>query len=342
MYENNTSILKQMDWNYPDGFWKEFFEKETEQERLKMLFGRYKEQLELFEKIPLWETGKMPGEKTEVGLQVEPAIYFFPCEGISKGTVLVTPGGGYSCIATDVEGFPIIAELLKKGFSAALMIYRLKPYSQYQSLEDIQRAVRVLRYRGEKLGIAEKPIFVMGHSAGGHLASMISVHYDLGNPEAEEAIERMSCKPDGVIIGYGSFTQVSYPVYGAFIKFDDAMEPEEAALKSCFSDEYRSDMVFFSPEKHITPETSPMFLWQTCDEDDPRNMFILAKELADCGVRFEAHVFPYGGHGNGLWDGNSGRREKDSHVAHWFEMAVEWMNQTMEREYGLKTDRDFS
>lgn len=338
MYENNTKVLMKMDWSYPEGFFNGFEQLKTEEERIALLYQQYKSNLELFEKIPLWGIGQIPERMENIKYQEEPCMYFYPCEGKPKGVVLVVPGGGYNCIAAEVEGYPVIRKLLEQGYSAALLIYRLKPYTQYESLQDIQRAIRLLRFKRDDLGISQCQVFVLGSSAGGHLCTMSSVHFDYGDLSASDPVERMSSRPDGAIICYGIFSLVSYPVSERFIKIVKDLEPEEVRLQSCYQDKNRQEALFFSPEKHVREDTPPMFLWQTCDEDDPRKLFVFAKELADYGVRFEIHIFPYGGHGNGLWDGESGTGQKDEHVAHWFSLATEWMQEVTKRSNGFKAD----
>ena len=101
-------------------------------------------------------------------------------------------------------------------------------------------------------------------------------------------------------------------------------EMPRGGLVSVYMDEQRADKYYFSPEKWVTPETPPFFLWQTTDMDDPRNMMCFAKELADVGVLFEAHIFPFGPHGMALADG-TGLGRPDPHVARWSELAIEWL-----------------
>ena len=98
-----------------------------------------------------------------------------------------------------------------------------------------------------------------------------------------------------------------------------------SGLVSVYMDEQRPDKYWFSPEKWVNPQTPPFFLWQTTDMDDPRNMFCFAKELADAGVRFEAHISPFGPHGMAMANG-TGLGPKDAHVAHWFTQATEWLD----------------
>lgn len=134
--------------------------------------------------------------------------------------------------------------------------------------------------------------------------------------------------PNAGLVMYGCFTAVSWPGSDAFMKMredgEDFVMPR-GGLVSVYMDEQRPDKYWFSPEKWVNPQTPPFFLWQTTDMDDPRNMFCFAKELADAGVRFEAHIYPFGPHGMAMANG-TGLGPKDAHVAHWFTQATEWLD----------------
>ncbi len=321
-----------------------------EEERVELLKRLFLMEMETYETIPLWEnpeTGEMviPDWHTEeaYGLQLPPQIAFFPVpEDIAKeqgvpagggrGTVLVSPGGGYNCICSLSEGTPVIGYFLKKGYSCALLSYRVKPYLQYTSVADIKRAVRMLRYRAEELGIRADRIAVHGGSAGGNLSALCAVHFDYGSPEAADPVERMSSRPDAALISYGAFSQVLFSSGGkSFIHVRENQEEleQEGGLTSPLSDKLQKDLYYFSPEKHVTPETPPFFFWQLGDMDDPRYVYNFAKELADAGVRTEVHIFPYGPHGTALC-GGSGMGYRDLHSMHWAELAAEWLELVFE------------
>lgn len=302
---------------------------EDEPKRVAIIQDVFNEAIADMQVIPLWKDGAVPGWRPEVPRQNKPQIAFFPAVGGGKkGCILVTPGGGYNCKACGSEGYPVIWRLVNAGFHCALLDYRVKPYSQYRSVQDASRAIRLLRSMANELDILPDKIGMIGASAGGNLTCLTCVHWDAGKPNAEDPVERYSSRPDAGLVMYGCFTAVSWPGSDAFMQMreegPDFVMPK-GGLVSVYMDEQRADKYWFSPEKWITPQTPPFFLWQTTDMDDPRNMLCFAKELADAGVRFEAHVFPAGPHGMALADG-TGLGPKDPHVAHWSELAIEWLN----------------
>lgn len=302
---------------------------EDEPERVAILQEVFNDAIADMQTVPLWRDENIPGWKPEIPRQNKPQIAFFPAiGGGKKGCILVVPGGGYNCKASGSEGYPVIWRLINAGFHCALLDYRVKPYSQYRSVQDASRAIRLLRYMADKWDILPDKIGMIGASAGGSMTCLTCVHWDAGTPGADDPVERCSSRPDAGLVMYGCFTAVSWPGSDAFMRMREDSEDfvmPKSGLVSVYMDEQREDKYWFSPEKWVTPHTPPFFLWQTTDMDDPRNMFCFAKELADAGVRFEAHIFPFGPHGMALADG-TGLAPKDTHVAHWSELAVEWLN----------------
>lgn len=94
---------------------------------------------------------------------------------LSVGAILVLPGGGYRDLAAH-EGFPIATHFRSTGLAAFGLKYRLRPYGSDVSLQDAQRAVRLIRARAKELGVDPERIAVIGFSAGGHLAANVATH----------------------------------------------------------------------------------------------------------------------------------------------------------------------
>ena len=111
------------------------------------------------------------------------------------------------------------------------------------------------------------------------------------------------------MVAYGAFTDVSFPM-GFF--------------HNPFKDAERAEKLYLAPEKNITADTPPFFIWQT-NSDDPRLSMQLAWELTDHGVPFELHCFPEGVHGLALADGNNDLDMKLPHLMHWSELCAEWL-----------------
>lgn len=261
-----------------------------------------------FEQIPLWEDGA-PGYDDRDPLQPQPSLIFIPAQGVSgpQSTIVVAHGGGFES-RTGCEGMNVAHWFAKAGFNTAILTYRLKPYTRRDAICDMQRAIRLLRCRKDELGITDK-VVAMGFSAGGMLSGNCATHYDAGNPEAADAIERFSCRPDAAVLGYGAFATIAFP--GGF--FDNP-----------FTDADRAEKCYLAPEKNVTTDTPPFFIWQT-NSDDPRNAFVLSSSLTEAGVPFELHCFPDGVHGLALADGNNDLSMDIPHVAHWAELCAEWL-----------------
>jgi len=89
------------------------------------------------------------------------------------------------------------------GVSAFVLKYRLGPrYHHPAMLQDAGRAIRTVRALGRKWGVDPQRIAILGFSAGGHLASTAGTHFDAGKPDAEDPVERVSSRPDRLILVY--------------------------------------------------------------------------------------------------------------------------------------------
>lgn len=261
-----------------------------------------------FGRIQLWKNGA-PGFDDRDPNQEEPYMVFVPAPDFSKkrGTIIVAHGGGFET-RTGCEGIHVAQYFNKAGFAVAILSYRLIPYSRRDAIADMQRAIRVLRSRKDEFGISDK-IAVMGFSAGGMLSGNCATHFDYGKKEDADPIEHFSCRPDAAVVGYGAFSSVSFP--GGF--FDNP-----------FTDKDRAEKLYLAPEKNITVETPPFFIWQT-NSDDPRLSMNLARALTESGIMFELLCFPMGVHGMALADGNNDLDLKIPHVMHWSELCAEWL-----------------
>ncbi len=91
--------------------------------------------------------------------------------------VIMCPGGGYSHQAINHEGHDMAAWFNAQGITYAVLKYRLPQGDPTLPLSDAEQAVRILRTHAGEWGINPAKIGIMGASAGGHLASMLSTHY---------------------------------------------------------------------------------------------------------------------------------------------------------------------
>lgn len=273
-----------------------------------------------FDQIPLWKDGT-PNYDGRDPLQPQPSIIFVPArkEEEMRGTVIVAHGGGFES-RTGCEGMHAAKWFCDAGFNAAILTYRLKPYSRHDAMADMQRAIRLLRTEKDALKITDR-VAAMGFSAGGMLSANCATHFDTGDPCAADPVQRQSCRPDAVVLGYGAFAFCGLP--GGFF-----VDPFSATVHNPFVSS-KEELIYFAPEVNITVHTPPFFIWQT-NSDDPRHSFALGQALTAVGIPFEMHLFPEGVHGLAMADGNNDLAMDLPHVARWAELCAEWL-----REQGI-------
>src|SRR5690606_9782626 len=132
-------------------------------------------------------------------------VAFFPDKSKNTGkAVVIFPGGGYSILAIDHEGYAIAKRLNKEGITAFVVKYRLPSDETMEDksigpLQDAQRAIQVVRERADEWGISKNKIGIVGSSAGGHLASTLGTHYQkalIPNPN------NVNLRPDFMLLLY--------------------------------------------------------------------------------------------------------------------------------------------
>jgi len=116
--------------------------------------------------------------------------------------MVICPGGGYGGLVTGAEGHGIAEWLNAHGVTGVVLQYRLPKGRAFVPLLDAQRAIRTVRARASEWGIDPNRIGIIGFSAGGHLASTAGTHFDAGDAKAADPIERVSCRPDFMILIY--------------------------------------------------------------------------------------------------------------------------------------------
>jgi acetyl esterase/lipase len=228
-----------------------------------------------------------------------------------RGAVIVFPGGGYTHCA-DHEGEPVARMFNENGIHAFVLRYPVnleqKGVLHPSPLLAAQRAVREVRQSAEENGIAPDHIAVMGFSAGGHLASTIATHFDSGNPDAEDPVERASCRPDAAIL--------CYPVISLCEEFAHSGSRTNL-LGADASDELIEQ---FSNERQVSADTPPSFLWHTAEDAGVpmEHSLYYASACRKQGIPVELHVFPNGRHGLGLAADIPGTNE-------WPALCVSWL-----------------
>ena len=247
--------------------------------------------------VRLWP-GDAPQAKGQACEDIPAITILDPQSGQANGSaVVVFPGGAYVGLAANLEGRQIADWFTARGFRAFIVSYRLSSngYLLPVPLLDARRAIQTVRARAADYHISPDRIVIIGFSAGGHLAALASTEPVPGDPEAEDAIARVSSRPDYVVLGY--------PWLGA-------LGPDTTHLNYCqtykLMDQCAQLTQDYSPGLHVSKDTPPTFIYHTFDDETvPVEQSLRYYDaLVKAGVPSELHVFAHGEHGSGMGKGD--------------------------------------
>ena len=231
-----------------------------------------------------------------------------------RPVVLICPGGGYEK-TSEREAEGVAVQLLAAGFHAAVLWYSVAPARFPQALREAAAGVAWLREHGEEFHIREDRVFLMGFSAGGHLAASLGVFWDqdfLADLRKEKARE---LRPDGLLL--------CYPV------IDFLQVPHEGSLQNLAGERKEELRARLSLETQVGPQVPPAFLWHTqADNQVPvKNSLLFYEALLEQGIPAELHLFPRGGHGMALATAETAREQRhiQRESAQWMELAKNWI-----------------
>jgi acetyl esterase/lipase len=256
----------------------------------------------------LWPAGAPGALGTQPADQPSLTPYVLP-KGSGAGTaIVICPGGGYQTLSMDKEGYAVAKWLNSLGVSAFVLKYRLGPrYHHPIELHDAQRAIRMVRSRAAEYGLQADRIGIMGFSAGGHLASTAGTHFDDGDASAADPIDRMSSRPDFMVLCYPVIT------FGQFAHV--------GSRRNLLGDNPDPKLVEnLSNELQVTKDTPPTFLFQTTtDATVPvENSVLFYLALRKAGVPAEMHIYERGPHGVGL-------AQNDPVLSTWPARLADWL-----------------
>lgn len=256
------------------------------------------------ERLPLWPSEAPVGDGS-----VDPANAFItihPAPKPNGAAVIICPGGGYGGLVTGAEGHGIAAWLNGHGIAGIVLEYRLPKGRSEVPLLDAQRALRTIRHRSRELALDPNRLGIIGFSAGGHLASTAGTHFDAGDAQSTDPVERMSSRPDFMILVYPVITMGSSAHGGSRTNLL-GKDPTPELLER------------FSNEKQVTAQTPPAFLTHAADDKVvvPDNSLHFYEALLAKKVPAKYLALPSGGHGlNGykgpMWDA-------------WQKQSIEWL-----------------
>lgn len=259
--------------------------------------------------IPLWSAG-VPGALGTADVDQPLMTPYLPPAGRANGTaVVIFPGGGYQHLSMEKEGSDVANWLAGTGVTAFVVRYRLGPaYHHPVMLGDAQRAIRTVRARAAEWGLDPRRVGVIGFSAGGHLASSAGTHYDAGAAMNGDPIERMSSRPDFMMLLYPVITMRDPFVHRGSRTNLLGQQPDSALVR------------LMSNETQVNRDTPPTLLIHSTDDKTVpvENSLMFYAALRAAAVPAEMHIFEYGGHGFGL-------APADPVLGAWTTVAESWM-----------------
>ena len=276
----------------------------------------------------LWPSGNIPNYKktaevekrdttgiVRISLVQQPGIeVYLPSKQSANGqAIVICPGGGYGILAYDWEGTDIAKWLNSKGIAAIVLKYRL-PNSksnvvpQLSPLLDAQRALRTVRASAQKWNIKKNQIGIMGFSAGGHLASTAGTHFDNGDANAADSVDRLTSRPDFMILMYPVISMSKTYMHQGSRNNLIGANPDSALAK------------YYSNDLQVTKETPPTFIVHATDDAGVpvENSLSFYQALKTNKVAAEMHIYPYGGHGFGLAVGKG-------YLNTWTDRCIDWL-----------------
>ena len=211
--------------------------------------------------------------------------------------VVICPGGGYSAVCIEREGFALAEYFQSIGVTALVLKYRLPNYGHKEvPLEDAQEALRYMRKHGKKWKVDPAKVGIAGSSAGGHLAAYTSTFTADAEKPAFTVLFYPVINGESCMTHQGTFDRLLGKNHAPYLR-------EKYSLDNC-----------------VTPTTPPTILLLSNNDltVPPISSVLYYKALKHYGVKAAMHVYPEGGHG---WVG----RESFRYHKNWQHQLKRWM-----------------
>lgn len=241
-----------------------------------------------------------------------------------RAAMVVLAGGGYLFQANDREGEPVAINYFAAGYNCFLVNYSIGDKAAFpRPVQDVSKAIVHIRRNAEKYNVDPERVYVIGFSAGGHLAASMGTYWYEDWAKADDDMAYGENKPTAVL--------TCYPV----ITGDPRYYHQHSIMRVLGNDIYKEDtpeedLAKYSVEKNITENTVPTFIWHTFEDTcvPVENSLLYAMALKEKGIHFELHIYPKGDHGLSIatketWWG--AEHLVDPHVGSWFKDSLEFL-----------------
>ena len=234
-------------------------------------------------------------------------LYTPPKPGTANGTAVIFAAGG-SYVRINVGGGEFTQWLTDNGVAVFTLIYRNQDYGQPAPLQDVLRAVRLVRSQAADYGLITNRIGAIGNSAGSHVIASAGTLFDAPEGRTGAPLDKVSGRPDFMILTFPVITM-------------EAPYAHTTSKRSLLGPNPSTNVVErFSLEKQVTKDTPPTFLVHTMADRtvSVQNTLLFYQALVKAGVPVEMHLYEKGTHGSGL-------DPKFGQTADWPKLAAVWM-----------------
>jgi Esterase/lipase len=246
-----------------------------------------------------------------------PSLQVFKPQKSNGRALLITPGGGFMLVAIEFEGLRVATEMTKRGYTVFVLTYRL-PGEGWSapadvSLQDAQRAVRIIRSRAGKYGFRDDHVAMLGFSAGGYVAALSSTNFAEKSYERRDSVDDFSARPDATGLIYPVITMAGPDRFQGAGAITGANPSPDLILKR-------------SPEKQVSASTPPIFIVHALDDAvvPAGNSVAMMAAMQTAKRPVEAHFFEEGGHGFSLGDAKSPS-------GMWIQLYAAWLDRIFAR-----------
>ena len=241
--------------------------------------------------------------------------------GRKRPVILICPGGAYR-MTSDREAEAVAVRFMAMGYHTAVLRYSVAPVRYPAQLVQLAAAVSILKKNSEKWLISDDQVYVMGFSAGGHLAASLGVFWNSGRLAGITGLKPEEMRPAGMILSYPVITS------GGF--------GHQESFRNLLGDRYEELKEEVSLERQVSADTPETFLWHT-DEDTTvpaENSLLFVSALRKYRIPAEFHLFQRGKHGIGLGDSLTAGKDGETIVPGtdiWSSLAGEWLRRKKEK-----------
>jgi acetyl esterase/lipase len=259
--------------------------------------------------LVLWENGAPGAVGKEASDIPTLRVFLPPADKATGAAIVICPGGGYGHLADKHEGVDVARWLNSIGVAGIVLNYRIAPRYRFPApLQDAQRAMRLTRLHAKDWGIDPNRVGILGFSAGGHLASTASTHFDQPEKKRDDSIDDLSARPDFSILVYPVISFMGPHAHVGSRNNLLGKNPDPQLVESLCN------------EKQVTARTPPTFLVHTTEDTGvpPDNSIVYYQACRKAGVPVEMHIYDKGRHGLGLG-------ARDLPFSSWPTLCEAWM-----------------